>query len=118
MINANKHNCLSCGADLANKRSDAKYCSARCRMRYRRERQKIELIQKLAGIFGSLLNHAAQCTDHGYFLTCRDATSGNIEEWTTSDLKNMSIGELKRLIKQKNWLLVGNGLRQLFSNRG
>jgi hypothetical protein len=87
-------------------------------MRYRREQQKIEIIQQLAEIFGSLPNHSAQFTDPGFFLLQWNATSGKTRKWDISELKNMSNGELKALIKQKRWLLLGNGLRQLFSNGG
>jgi hypothetical protein len=87
-------------------------------MRYRRRQQKIELIQELAELFGSLPNHSAQCTGNEFYLLSWDATSGNIKKWHISELKNTSNQELKKLIRQKRWLLVGNGLRQLFSNSG
>jgi predicted nucleic acid-binding Zn ribbon protein len=118
MSNQSEHRCLSCGADISDKRKDAKYCSARCRMRYRRGQQKIELIQELAGLFNSLPNHSAQFTDPGFFLLQWNAISGKIQKWNISELKNMSNEELKKLIKKKKSKLYINGLFQIFSNSG
>jgi DNA-directed RNA polymerase subunit RPC12/RpoP len=118
MESQNKYRCLSCGADISGKRSDAKYCSARCWMRYRQEQQKMELIQKLADLFTSLPNHSVQFTGSGFYLLYWDALSGKTIKWNISDLQSMSNRKLKSLIKQKRWLLAGNGILQRFFNSG
>ncbi len=78
----------------------------------------MELIQKLADLFTSLPNHSAQFIGSGFYLFYWDAKSGNTQKWDISELKNMSNGELKKLIKQKRQLLIGNGILQWFTNKG
>jgi predicted nucleic acid-binding Zn ribbon protein len=76
MKSQTNHCCFSCGADISHKRSDAKYCSGRCRMRCRRRQQKLEIIGKLAETFNALPHHDAQFTGNGFYLVGTDATSG------------------------------------------
>ncbi len=42
-----ERNCIQCGQCIARKRIDAKYCSARWRMRYRRAQATRDLVNKL-----------------------------------------------------------------------
>jgi hypothetical protein len=86
-------------------------------MRYRRQQQKIELIQDLAELFGSLPNHTAHCTGGRVYLIEWDATSGKSQKWAISELQNMSKGKLKELISSKRELVLANGLVQWFTKR-
>lgn len=114
MSNNSEHCCLSCGVDISNKRIDAKYCSDRCRMRYRRAQKNNKLLTELIKLFTQLPNHTVQQTDSGFYLQSYNAISGKTENWGASELKSMSNPRLQDLIKKKRWLLTGDLVKQIF----
>jgi len=114
MSNNSEHCCLSCGVDISDKRIDAKYCSDRCRMRYRRAQKNRKLVNELIDLFTQLPNHSVQQTDNRFYLQSYDAINGKTENWWVSELKSMSNQQLKDLIKKKKWLLTGDLVKQLF----
>lgn len=105
---------MNCSLDISEKRSDAKYCSDRCRMRYRRKQAKHELIEELFNIFGRLPNHAAQCTSDDVILTEGGANSRNFKILRYEDLQNLSVARLKSLKKKKNSLALADSLIKMF----
>ncbi|NGP89692.1 DUF2116 family Zn-ribbon domain-containing protein [Fodinibius halophilus] len=117
MSNNSEHCCLSCGIDISNKRIDAKYCSDRCRMRYRRDQKNSKLLNELIDLFTQLPNHSVQQTDSELYLQSYNALSRKTENWHISELKSMSNQRLKDLIKKKRWLLAGEGLTNMLFNR-
>jgi len=114
MPNDSEHCCLSCGTDISDKRIDAKYCSSRCRMRYRRKQKKEELIGKLIEIFMTIPNHSAQFTDEGFQLVAPDVMNRSLKKWKLSDLQNMSNKQLRDLLTEKNGVFLVQGARKLF----
>lgn len=116
MYNNTEQCCLSCGTDITNKRNDAKYCSDRCRMRYRRNVIKGNLIEELIQIFIQLPNHYAHRTQGSLLLGATDATGGNHQTWGGKDLKNMSISRLKAFIKEKKVLLQAEKVKNWWLN--
>jgi len=114
MPNNTEHCCLSCGKDISDKRIDAKYCSDRCRMRYRRGQKKDKLIEELVSLFTQIPNHSVQRTDQWLLLQWYDATSDKTKFRSRSDLKRKSITHLKALIKEKRWLLVAEKAKQIW----
>jgi hypothetical protein len=83
-------------------------------MRYKRQQQKNGLIEELAHIFIQLPNHSAHCTGGIYTLQAWDAMKGSAKLWSHIELISMSKSELKALIRQKRWVLMGTGLLNLF----
>ena len=118
MSNNSEHCCLSCGVDISDKRIDAKYCSDRCRMRYRRAQKNSKLVNELIDLFTQLPNHSVQKTDDGFYLQSYNASSGKTENLWISELKRMSNQRLKDLIDKKKTRLasdaVGNLVKQFF----
>jgi len=114
MYNNSERCCLSCGTDITHKRSDAKYCSDRCRMRYRRNKKHRELLEELIKLFRQLPNHSVQQTEHWLSLLSYNETSGNTEILYGPDLKSMTIKELTALIKKKKGQLVGEYVKQIW----
>lgn len=104
---------MSCGTDISHKRIDAKYCSDRCRMRYRRDQTKKKLIEQLVEIFHQIPNHSVQFTENGFYLESWDAIKRTPQKCHLSDLKNMSNQQLKDLINGKKWRLAGENLANL-----
>jgi len=117
MSNNSEHCCLSCGIDISDKRIDAKYCSDRCRMRYRRTQDKKQLIEELVDLFRKTPNHSVQFTDQAFYLQEWNAIKRKPKKWHLSDLKSMSIQQLEDLIKGKEWQLAGENLANLLFNR-
>lgn len=114
MLNNTNHNCLSCGVDISHKRSDAIYCSDRCRMRYQRKQKKVKIIEQLADLFNRIPNHTALCTAEGYQLQYWEATKGNWEILAYSDLLAMSIADLESLKSKKQVLLMSTTVINFF----
>lgn len=110
MSNNSEHCCLSCGIDISDKRIDAKYCSDRCRMRYRRVQKNSKLLNELIDLFTRLPNHSVQKTDNGFYLQSYNALNGKTENWWDSELKSMSNPRLKDLVSKKRVLLTGDAV--------
>ncbi|GEM_PF-1409735 len=108
MSNNSEHCCLSCGIDISDKRIDAKYCSDRCRMRYRRAQKNSKLVNELIDLFTQIPNHSVHNTGEGVCLQSYDAINGKTENWWGSELRSMSNQRLKDLIKKKRVLLTGD----------
>jgi ribosomal protein L29 len=83
-------------------------------MRYRRDQIKEELIEELTELFGQLPNHSVQRIDLWLMLQSYDATNPTPQKWHRSDLKSMTIKELKALIKRKKGQLVGEYVKQIW----
>lgn len=116
MSNNSEHCCLSCGIDISDKRIDAKYCSDRCRMRYRRAQKNSKLLNELIDLFTQLPNHSVQQTDSGIYLQSYNASSRKTENWRGSELKSMSNQQLKDLVKKKRVQLAGDAVGKFVNN--
>ncbi|MFH5885319.1 DUF2116 family Zn-ribbon domain-containing protein [Halalkalibaculum sp. DA3122] len=109
--------CIECGKDIAYKRSDAKYCSDRCRMRYRRTQKKEKIIGELVELFIEMPNHSVQNTDNGLYLIGVNAFTRTPQKWDLSDLQNMSNKRLNELKKGKKAQFTGEFIAQAFSQK-
>lgn len=117
MYNNTEQCCLSCGTDITNKRKDAKYCSDRCRMRYRRKQIHDQLVEELIRIFTQLPNHSVQRIHGALLLAAPDATGVNHKTWGGKDLETMSNDTLRALIKKKKVLLNAENVKNWWLNR-
>ncbi|MDR8394453.1 hypothetical protein NC796_25125 [Aliifodinibius sp. S!AR15-10] len=97
----NQRTCQHCGTDIEHKRTDAKYCSNRCRMRFRRWKKKAKLIGKLIKYCSKIPNHVLQEGNRITAVVIKNANSGKHHEISAEELKNMSNEELKKFIKWK-----------------
>lgn len=93
--------CLQCGQSIENKRSDAKYCSDRCRMRYRRAKKSNELFTQLIQLCSQIPNHVVQSEGSVLGVVIHNAKKGKHQTIDRNTLKNLPNEELKRLIKRK-----------------
>ena len=120
MHNAQGH-CLSCGKDISFKRSDAKYCSDRCRMRFQRQQKKIELLKELVTICSQIPHHTAKNNDGELMLKLNEAIKSNLEMVAISELLELSIAKIEHLITKKrkklNAFNVVNSLRRLLNSK-
>lgn len=91
--------CLQCGQSIVHKRSDAKYCSDRCRMRYRRKQKSKELVAKLIQLCSQIPNHLVQNAGEVKSIVIRNEKSGNHQNINVKTLKRLPDEELKLLIK-------------------
>lgn len=93
--------CLQCGQNIAHKRSDAKYCDDRCRMRYRRNQKTRELLAELVQLCSQIPNHLVQSAGEVTAIVIRNEKSGKHQRINVEMLKKLSDEELKRMIKWK-----------------
>ena len=93
--------CLQCGQSIAHKRSDAKYCSDRCRMRYRRTQKSKELIAKLLQLCSQIPNHVVQNAGEITEIIILNEKTGKHQNFDVKTLKRLPNEELKRMIKLK-----------------
>ncbi len=93
--------CLQCGQNIAHKRSDAKYCSDRCRMRYRRAQKTKELVAKLVQLCSQIPNHLVQNAGEVTAIVILNEKDGKYQRIDVKTLKSLPDEELKRMIKWK-----------------
>ena len=96
-----EQNCIQCGQNIAHKRKDAKYCSARCRMRYKRAQSKRVLVNKLVDLCTQIPNHVVYNDNEIEALALKDAKSGSLKKIGIKTLENLNDDEIKQLIKVK-----------------
>ena len=93
--------CITCSKDITFKRSDAKYCSSRCRMQHRREKQKKELIQELFNTCSLLPDHTFKNDKDEFFIKSCKCIKGNQEFLSISDLLKLSNQKIEHCIAEK-----------------
>lgn len=93
--------CLQCGQNIADKRSDAKYCSDRCRMRYRRNQKSKELLANLVQLCSQIPNHLVQSEGEVTAIVIWDEKNGKHQKFDKQMLISLPDEELIRLIKCK-----------------
>ncbi|HKK47351.1 MAG TPA: hypothetical protein VJ964_17615 [Balneolaceae bacterium] len=93
--------CLQCGQSIAHKRSDAKYCSDRCRMRYRRSEKTRQLVTELTQLCSEIPNHTEQRSGIYTAIVIRNVASGNYQKIGVPQLLKTPEEDLKRMIKWK-----------------
>ena len=101
MMNKNHRNCIECGKDIATKRKDAKYCSDRCRMRYKRKNKKTLLIYELSELCAQIPNHMLKNDSDLWTLKVFNATKKEHENFSLKVLFSMNPEEIQALIKRK-----------------
>lgn len=101
MTNNTQSSCIECEKDIANKRNDAKYCSDRCRMRYRRKQKKMRLIAKLYTVCTSIPNHAFKSNDGETSIRIWNATDNQSEIYTLKNLYSLNFQQIEELIELK-----------------
>lgn len=93
--------CLQCGQSIAHKRSDAKYCSDRCRMQYRRNQKTEQLLAELIQLCSQIPNHTEQSTGEVVRIIIRNEKTGTYETIDVEMLKKLPDKELKHMIERK-----------------
>jgi hypothetical protein len=100
-MNSAQNVCIECGKDITFKRSDAKYCSDRCRMQFQRSIEKMNLLWELYEICTSNPQDTKTKEDGELYIKLPSAYRRSQEMVNIKDLKNMSIDKIRTLIKEK-----------------
>jgi predicted nucleic acid-binding Zn ribbon protein len=100
-MNKDGNQCISCGKDIAFKRSDAKYCTDRCRMRFQRKKKKIELIEMLFNLCSQIPRHTLKSKSGVFLLKPHKPIKSNQEMVSIPDLLKLSVAKLEHLIAEK-----------------
>lgn len=100
MNNAQKV-CIECGKDITFKRSDAKYCSDRCRMQFQRSIKKVDLLWKLHELCSSKAQDTYTNEKGELFIKLPRAFKRSQEMVNITDLKNLSNDKIRSLIQEK-----------------
>lgn len=93
--------CLACGQSTASKRSDTKYCSDRCRMRYKRKLKKIRLIQDLQNLCTQIPNHTVICRDGIKLQLSYNAKKGDVQLYSKDELQQLSVAKIESFLRLK-----------------
>lgn len=93
--------CYQCGQNIAHKRSDAKFCSARCRMRFNRAQKKKNLVYELIELCREIPNHVVQTAGEVIAIVILNEKDGKYQRINIKTLKRLPDEELKRMVRWK-----------------
>lgn len=93
--------CITCGQSTASKRSDAKYCSDRCRMRYKRKLKKIRLIQNLYDLCTQIPDHVVKYSEGEMLQMPYEADKSKQQLLGIEELHSLSLAKIESLLHLK-----------------